>query len=291
MARVTGPAAVLMMVGVIAGGCGGKNAVEDARSVPHAGSGDAGSGTGTGAGSASPRGDAQIRVEWREPPTAMRGSPGRTRCNTARRPPIEPTSTWGIPEVAVWVDGAPIVTAPAPVRVVLSPCAIAPRIAVARPGATLAIVSAIEHPLDASVMHYGDPASEQALAGFMIATALPAGAITRLQLPVVGHEVDLALAAPAVDAVSSGDDADAVAWVLTVPTAAAITDASGQVVLRDLPVGAHRVTAWLPRYDKQAMQVAHGKLDVLPGGLAEVTLDLSGAGSSAGSGTGSGGAP
>ncbi len=88
---------------------------------------------------------------------------------------------------------------------------------------------------------------------------------------MIGHEVDLALPSPEVDEITA---AATDAWVITLATAAGVTDASGQVVLRDLPVGTHAVTALLPKHGKAAPRVAHGKVDVLPGGLAEVTLDL-----------------
>jgi hypothetical protein len=253
--------------------CGGKAAVEDTRATGSSASSGSSSGSGGGSSAGASKGDAQIRVEWREPPAALRASPGRDACGLARPPVVAPTSTWGIPDVAVWLDVAASGSAQAaPVRVVLAPCAVSPRIAVAHPGAALQIASAIEQPVEATVMHYGAPDKPGALAGIITATALPVGAITRLQLPVIGHAVSLALAAPAVDAVTAGDGGGGAAWVLTVPGAAGVTDASGQVVLRELPVGAHAVTAWLPSRDRADMQLARGTVDVLPGGLAEVTL-------------------
>jgi hypothetical protein len=266
---------------VVAAACGGKNAASDARSVPRAGSdaaaaaigSSAGSGSGASAIASGGRGAAQVRVEWKAPPAAVTASPGRDACGSAMRPDVEPTSTWGIPEVAVWIDVAPVTRAePAVARLVVSPCAITPRVAVAHPGDKLAIASAIEAPITATVMHYGDPSSPLALAGNLIATAIPAGALIRVQLPVIGHEVDLALAAPAVDELRGSNSTDA--WTITLATAAGVTDASGEVVLRDLPVGTHTVTAWLPRHGTAEARVAHGQVDVLPGGLAEVTLEL-----------------
>ena len=55
---------------------------------------------------------------------------------------------------------------------------------------------------------------------------------------------------------------------------AGVTDATGVVVLRDVPVGTYTVTGWFPPY-------AHGKpyggqkqVTVTAGALAEVTVDL-----------------
>lgn len=258
-------AAAAVLVG---GGCGGKTAIEDARSAAKPASGDAAAaalGSGSGASAAKQTGDAQVRVEWKEPPAALRAATGRDVCGKPNRAAIEPTSTWGIPDVAVWIDGAPSVPAAATVRVSLGPCVASPRVTVAHPGATLAITSATEGPLAPRVVHYGDPGQ---------GGGQPSGSATPLQLPVIGHEVDLALAAPALDDVEA---LESDAWVVTTATAASVTDAQGQVVLRDLPVGAHAVTAWLPRRGTEG-RLAHGTLDVLPGGLAELTLDL-GAGS------------
>lgn len=246
-------------------GCGGKTAGLDARSAPN-GRADAaaaiGSGSGSGSGVAKQTGDAQVRVEWKDPPAPVRTALGRDACGTPNRAAVEPTSTWGIPDVAVWIDGAPTAGVPASVRVVIGPCLASPRVTIAHPGATLAITSAVERPLSPRVVHYGEPGQ---------GAIKPSAPTTPLQLPVIGHEVDLALAAPALDDVEA---LESDAWVVTTATAAGVTDAQGQVVLRDLPVGAHAVTALLPKRGTTEARVARGKLDVLPGGLAELTLDL-----------------
>ncbi len=256
----------LIAAAVLLGGCGGKSAALDARSAPKPGSADAAAPAGPGAGSgwSAPKqtGDAQVRVEWRAPPAALRTATGRDGCGKPNRAAVEPTSTWGIPDVAVWFDGAPTAAPAGTVRVALGPCLATPRVSIAHPGATLAVTSATEGPLAARVVHGGDPAQRG---------GKPSPPETPLLLPVIGHEVDLLLAAPALDdveALASG------AWVVTVATAAGVTDAQGQVVLRDLPVGAHAVTAWLPERGTAGARVAHGSIDVLPGGLAELTLDL-----------------
>src|SRR5262249_59149827 len=100
-----------------------------------------GAGGGAGSGVAAPgkTGDVQVRVEGHDVPVAMRASPGRTTCKTPRAPYVAPTTTGGVPDAIVWADGG---TAPAgPVRIAWRDCAMVPRVAVAKPGAMLAIVS------------------------------------------------------------------------------------------------------------------------------------------------------
>jgi hypothetical protein len=256
---------------VAVAGCGG-NASTTPTTVSGSGSGSASASASASASGSAARGDAQIRIEWKDPPASRRASPGRNGCGLARQADVEPTSTWGIPDVAVWLDAG--TGSAVPVRVVLAPCSVTPRIALAHSGGALTIASEIDQPVLATVLRFGDPASPQALAGFLQVRSLPVGVRTGVELPIIGHSANIALPSPTVMSVVSPDDTAGQAWVVTVPTAGGITDAQGQVVIRDLPTGTHAVTAWLPPRGKDGAQVVRGSVDVLPGGLAEVTLDL-----------------
>ena len=76
----------------------------------------------------------------------------------------------------------------------------------------------------------------------------------------------LALDADSINELRADEDS-AIAVVAPTPYYA-ITEANGQVVLRDVPVGTFEIAAWLPA------RAAHGKVTVTAGALAEVTLSF-----------------
>jgi hypothetical protein len=204
-------------------------------------------------------GDVQIRVEWKDTPVVARTSPGRTACGTAKAASVAPTVTWGVPEVFVMLDlpgKAP--TAHAHVR--LQECALVPRIAIA--GTELTLESGALAPAKLSLHQVGK---------------LPFGgdltdAVRTVYLPIAGHEVVATLEPGAMYRVDSDDSA---AWIVAADRPFfAITEANGQVILRDVPAGTHPVTAWLPPRGDAPARLAQGNVTVEPGGLAEVTLDL-----------------
>ena len=204
-------------------------------------------------------GDVQIRVEWKDVPTEARAEPGRTTCGTPRAPAVAPTTLWGIPDVLVQLD-ATGKAAPRAQRIVLADCALAPRVAVA---STLTVASETEAPAKLALVKAG---------------ALPLGGDSKdsaprdIYLPTAGHEVDLGAEPSAIYRVGAGDE---VAWLVASDSPfVAITEASGNVVLRDVPAGTHAVTAWLPPRAGQPGRVARGKITVTQGALAEITLDL-----------------
>jgi hypothetical protein len=240
-------------------GCSGKHAVDD-RPPPRVEA--AGREAGVGSGVAAPRafGDVQVRVEWHDLPIAARASPGRNACDGARAAAVAPTATWGIPDVVVIVDGAPPRAEPASARVVARGCAIAPRVAIA--GAGVAIASGEQHPIVLALARDRDEAHLGAAArGEPIAVALP----------IAGHEVTAKLDAGAIYELA-GDGFDP-AWIVA-DASAAITEATGQIVVRDVPVGAHAVTAWLPPRGGQPALSARATAEVKAGALVEVTVEL-----------------
>ncbi|MDQ3298936.1 MAG: hypothetical protein M3619_20340 [Myxococcota bacterium] len=228
----------------------------DAAVTPGSGSPDAGAAP---AGPAT--GDAQIRVEWRDVPVPMRASPGKTACNTARAPAIAPTTTWGVPDVLVIVEGMPAdaVSIPA-TRIVLADCAFTPRLAAA---AALVVESAVDRPSQFQVARRGAITSLD---------KLEPGTPRAVQLPIAGHGVAIPLEPGGVYELATDAKQPETAWIIAAP--AAITEASGAVIVKDLPPGAHAVTAWLPPRSGATARIARGTITVVAGDLAELTLDL-----------------
>lgn len=218
---------------------GGKPKLEDARTLPHPtpaeGSAHATDAAAAPGSAAIPpgKGDVSIRVEWHDVPLAARAP---KPCG----PDVAPTTTWGIPDAVVSLVHAGAL-APPPgtlARVTVDRC-VRPRVQVA--GDSLVIASALLQP-----------------------TMLALDA-RNVMLPIAGHEV----AAPLTEGRHELVAGDAKAWVVR-DANAAVTDASGVAVLRDIPSGVYPVTAWLPA----ANLSAKGEVTVMPGALAEVTLTL-----------------
>ncbi|HEX3765407.1 MAG TPA: hypothetical protein VHW23_42220, partial [Kofleriaceae bacterium] len=184
-AAVPGRVALVALAAVapLAGlACGGKPRPEEAALPPahgdaapgDAAAGDAAPGDAAAAAPRDTTGDLQVRVEWPDVPVAARSSPGRTPCGTPRTPSVAPTTTWGIPDALVVVEGAPRPAAPPTARVTLADCMLTPRIATA---AALAITSALDHPARLVLRRRGT--LEQ----------LGAGEPVPVQLPIAGHTV------------------------------------------------------------------------------------------------------
>jgi hypothetical protein len=267
----------LVAVSACAACSGGKRkAVEDARHPMPAG--DAGVGSGGAMAPTAPTtplgpyrvdtatktGDVQIRVEWKDVPAALRASPGATPCGSPARPAVAPTTTWGIPEalVSIEVDHGKAL-APARPRVALESCELSPRLAIA--GTTLAIASAVEQPQSVTLAEVGH---------IPLGSPPTAGTPHTLYLPIVGHEVEAALTPGSVYAVTFGASETATIVAATTPYVA-ITEPTGQVIVRDVPVGTHSVRAWLPKRGALESRTATGTVTVTEGALAEITLDIS----------------
>jgi len=205
-----------------------------------------------------PSGDVQVRVEWTKVPPAARSSPGKTVCGTARAAAVAPTTTWGIPDVVVIVDGAPGSLGEARVR--LADCAPSPRIAI---GSALVVDSAADRPAIVALAHRAQVSDLRA----EIKSAIPARTI---QLPIAGHAVTAPLTPGAIYelTVARGD----AAWIIAAQ--ASVTDPSGVVLVRDVPPGVHAVRAWLPPRGDQPARHAHGEVTVVAADLAELTLQL-----------------
>jgi len=210
-------------------------------------------GADAGAGTA---GDLAVRVEWPAVPVLARTSPGRTPCGAPRAAQVSPTTTWGVPDALVVIDGAarPLED----VQVSLAACALTPRLAV---GNALVIASAMAAPARVAVRARGT------LAAPVIGAPVP------VQLPIAGHAVRVALDAAALYAVETADPAPELAYVAALPDGF-VTDASGQVVARGLAAGTHAVTVWLPPRAGQPARRGRGAATVVAGELAELTIKL-----------------
>jgi len=204
-------------------------------------------------------GDLQIRVAWPDVPVVARSSPGRTPCNTPRTPSVAPTTTWGVPDALVIIDGAapPVASA----HVTLADCTLTPRLAV---GPGLAITSAVDRPARLVLRKRGTVAA---------LGQLTAGEPVPVLLPIAGHTVTAALDAGAIYALETSAADPEVAFIATMPSGY-VTDASGQVIAHNLAVGPHAVTAWLPPRAGQPARIGRGTATVAAGDLAELTVTL-----------------
>ncbi len=209
------------------------------------------------------KGDVQVRVEWPDVPTVARAAPGRTRCGTAAAPDVAPTTTWGVPDAIVAIDadhGKPLVDPAA--RVAVADCAIAPRVVVA--GAMITVASEVDHPLVLSLARAGDAQP--------LATGSPASAIA-IDLPIAGHAAVVPLAAKSLELLGGSDVEPA--WIVAAAQPyVAITEASGQVVLRDVPVGSFTVEALVPPRAGQPARSGRATVAVTANALAEVTVQV-----------------
>jgi len=201
-------------------------------------------------------GDLQVRVEWRDVPVPMRASPGRTACNTPRAPAVAPTTTWGIPEVVVFVDGATI--ASTSTRIVLADCALAPRLVAAT---SIVVESAVDRPAKLTFAKRGELATLD---------KLDKGSPRPIQLPIAGHAVALPLDANGIYELAA--DAET-AWIVASPSAG-VTEPNGALLVKDLAPGTYLVTAWLPPRAGAAAKIARGSATVVAGDLADITLEL-----------------
>ncbi|MDQ3341562.1 MAG: hypothetical protein M4D80_40945 [Myxococcota bacterium] len=206
--------------------------------------------------SAGKTGDLQVRVEWRDVPIPMRASPGRTACKTPRLPTVAPTTTWGVPEVLVVVEGATIPSASS--RIVLADCALAPRIVAST---SVVVESATDRPTQLSLAKRGDLASID---------KLEKGTPRPVQLPIAGHAVALPLDASGIYELAADTET---AWIVAAPNAG-VTESNGALLVRDLTPGSYAVTAWLPPRAGAPAKLAKGTATVVAGDLADLTLTL-----------------
>ncbi len=258
------------LVFVLAAACsGGKGkSIEDARSAPKPIDATAAVPAATVHGyrvdTAAKTGDVQIRVEWKDVPQPLRAPGPPTSCGSARAAALAPSTLWGIPDVLVTVDvdhGKAF--EPAAARIVLEGCSFAPRAVVA--GTTVHIASAMAAPTTVTLQEIAKP-----LGGAAIAGAKP----RTIYLPITGHEVEAALAPDTVYVLAAGTDDLGVIVSATSPYVA-VTEPSGNTVLRGVPVGTHPVRAYLPPRNSAEARTASGTITVTEGALAEITLDIS----------------
>lgn len=225
---------------------------------------DAAAGAGSGTGS----GDLQVRVEWPDVPAAARSSPGRTPCGTPRAPSVSPTTTWGVPEALVIVEGAPP-PAQAVARVALADCAIAPHVVA---GSALAITSTVDHPVKLVLRKRGDVDQVLGKEPDRAPARLAPGDPVTVMLPIAGHTVEAALDPGAIYTLETDAPEPELAFAAAV--SARVTDASGHAQIAGLSPGAHAITAWLPPRAGQPPRIGHGTATVSSGELTEVTVTL-----------------
>lgn len=201
-----------------------------------------------------------VRVEWKDAPAAVRTSPGRDRCGAARPPYATVHTLHGVADVAVWL------VSPSPVSdtkeqdtgvatpVIVRDCGVTPAVQVAGVGAPLRVTSLEEGRVEAEI-RWGETV------------------VARPALPVVGHAIEMALERPGTYAVATAKAAEP-AWIVAVEGRGAVTDATGVATIADVPPGTYEVRAWLRGAAGQPPREAKGKVTVVAGQDAEVTLSI-----------------
>jgi len=263
--------ALALSLAVAAACSGGKGkSIEDARSAPKPSDATSAVPAATvhayRVDTTAKTGDVQIRVEWKDVPQPLRAPGSPTSCGPARVPALAPSTLWGIPDVLVTVDvdhGKAF--EPAAARVVLEGCSFAPRAVVAGP--SVHIASAMLAPTTVTLQEIAKP-----LGGAAIAAAKP----RTIYLPVAGHEVEAALEPNTVYTLAAGAGPDDLAVIVSATTPyVAVTEPSGNAVLRGVPVGTHPVRAYLPPRNGAEARSVSGTVTVTESALAEITLDIS----------------
>src|SRR5436305_272694 len=90
--------------------------------------------------------------------------------------------------------------------------------------------------------------------------------------PPAGHTVTAALRPGTIASLETDAPDPELAFVAALP--GQVTDATGHATVRDLPPGAHAVTAWLPPRAGQPARIGHGTATVTAGELTELTITL-----------------
>jgi len=210
----------------------------------------------TGDAGGAKTGDVQVRVELPDVSVAARASPGRTACGTAKSAAVAPTTTWGIPDALVIVEGA--AAAPSTAKLVVADCTVSPKLVV---GTALAITSAADRPAKLVLTKRGS------------LDHLEAGEPVTILAPIAGHTVTAQLDANAVYSLATEAKDPEVAWIATVPNAV-VTDEKGQAMVRDLSSGPHSITAWYPPRGSEPALRGTGSVTAVRTELVEITVVL-----------------
>ncbi|MEO8698710.1 MAG: hypothetical protein ABI867_01670 [Kofleriaceae bacterium] len=242
--------------------CGGGSKArgpDDAARLPIAdGAGSAADAASTIDAPPGSTGELAVRVEWKNVAAALRGSPGRTPCNTPRLPALAPTTMWGIPDAFVVVEGG--APPPADARIVLADCALHPRVVAA--ATSIVIASAVDRPAKLVLTKQGTLADRG---------AFHPGEPRTIQLPIAGHAVSIALEPGAVYLLATDAPEPETAWI--VAGSVYVTDATGVATIKKLPLGPRTVTAWVPARAGQPAKLADATATVAVE-PAELAIDL-----------------
>lgn len=219
------------------------------------------------AAAAEAGGAVRVFVRWPDIPAARRASPGEDGCGAPRRASAEVDELWGVAEVAVALEldhGKALLDAP-PARLEATPCALAPRLAVAMPGQELVLGAAAPASVHVRV---------ERRAWKSLGTPGTGLGATEVALPWLGHAVSVR--APTAETwliTPVGGAHPEPALVLWPPHPYyAVTDGDGLAVLRAVPAGEHVVHAYLPARGGARAHAFTGKVKVEPGGTAELVL-------------------
>ncbi len=248
-------------------------------------------------GAAAPSGTArggragalEVTVTFGDAPPHLRRSAGRNACGAARPPRVRVHTMGGVAGAVVYLRSRDGETAPPLDReppagiLAVRQCRVEPRVVVAAPGQTLAVINDDERRLDVRIDRPAPDAALPALPGL----PAPAGgqanssapAAGTLALPVVGSRADLRWPEPGVYRVAATDTEPG---FVVVPEAsrAGVTNTMGQVRLAALPIGSYDLIVWHPplndgdKDDGDAPIIEQAQVTIAPGETSRLTIPL-----------------
>ena len=233
----------------------------------------------------------EVTVTFADAPPDLRRSPGRNACGAARVARVRVHTMGGVAGAVVYLrahgaEAAPAREQPPEARepraaiAAVRQCRVEPRVAVAQPGQTLAVINDDERRLDVRIARIARIAGIDGLAAD-VAGASRAGAAgpetaATFALPVVGSRVDLRWPEPGVYRVIAAET-DPGFVVVPGTSRAGVTSAIGQVRLAALPIGSYDVIVWHPPLnDNDAGEpvVEQAQVTIAPGETSQLTIPL-----------------
>jgi hypothetical protein len=208
----------------------------------------------------------RVTLEWPSARAAMRRSPGRTPCATARSPRARIGTLHGVADALVIVDVGAGKPAPptTPVRITVRECAVTPLMTLA-PG----LGDALEIQSQDTVHH----AITATTVGSTWVAATTDVVLAMTELAVMGHTVAIGLPSAGVIAIVADGATDDPAYVIAPPHPyAAITDEIGRVAIADIPPGTYDVHAWLPARAGSPAVTVSGSAVIAADAETELTL-------------------
>lgn len=274
--RIVLGCAMAMATAMATAACAGQRQDRDAAIAPHArpravdahpdASGDATAVTSTA--TLARVGDVEVRVRWPGVPAALlRSGPfaAARACGEPSPQGVHVDAEFGVhgvfvvaPEIAATATTA--TANPTEARILLDACDPSPSAAMAAIG---------------DLLLYNQGAAREVSVAFSPWSLPPARGELRYKTKAAeGELMVMALREPGVYRVTTATSPQPAIVVVPATPHAGLTDERGLVTLRGLPVGEHRIVAWLPGASDEATQLASGTVIITPGKTTALALQL-----------------